>query len=941
MKQFPNQPVPPPGAPSPKFDIDALDPQLKASPIELKKWLDQRLPYLCGPHVEVFDPPCGQRGTILTIRGERFARARADNHVKIGGTDLPVLAASDTELRVLVTKNVDSGPLHVSVGGHIAKGPHDFKITGYPGTGEDGPPVFAAGVGQGQAGDVNPIGTLRVLIVVCQTTDRVPSSLPTVIQGLDDRWKNVRTFYDQASYGRTVVQYDIVNDAALLDGNFSDFVDLSGEQNIKSAQTGHVAAIAAQRAKDSGFNLDNYQMLCCVVYTNGAFVRAWGGVAQQTFYYDDGKPTTDPGHIHIDLTLAQAINLLWINESANWGRFAHEFGHNIVSAPTSTGDGTATLGEDVYGSDLVDPSAATAASFEMMANHDSHPIFTGYHLEKLGYYAAENIKTLTWDRNPHSEEVELVAHALAQDSASNRFHLLKVKVSDALTYYVEVRQRPGTTTQIFDEQIPIGAATNAGGVIVTRVIAGEMHNNQQTRFITLMHENEVQVSGDFVEDPARALRISVVSDSVQARPLVCRVKVEWAQTVVDDPSGAFDLKVEPWDTSYQSPDIWIDRTPLGSFDNPKDADGRPTGNGDKPWVNHVNQFTSRVHVSGAMGASNVKLTFYAVTPPGVGDNGNWAPIATTTIASIAKDGFVDASCNWVPVVGEHTCLRAFASAQLGEISGSNNGAQENVFEFQAAGSSPADPVFIRTAIRNPVDQPRAIHLSVRGVPRGWSAQIPNAWVWLDGNAERQIEILAWPTTDLNEYQFGRIKEGHCLGTAPLHLTGAVERNYLEKQEGVGTPPGSRFFLIGGTLNRVSVRRRASIQIEQDPSEKRKDKLGVKGSVTPAAAGQRVLVDALYPDGKTRRSVEVLTGEAGTFVACIDLNDETPGGGRASVAKFSGAPWAAPKPWAPKPHHPWPPQPPPPCRDGVYRLQAFIFHASELADAESNLAYLHR
>ena len=129
-----------------------------------------------------------------------------------------------------------------------------------------------------------------------------------------------------------------------------------------------------------------------------------------------------------------------------------------------------------------------------------------------------------------------------------------------------------------------------------------MHNNQQTRFITLMHDNRVQLAGATIEDPARALKITVVNDNVQARPLVCKVRVEWAQTIADDPNGSFDLKVEPWDGNYQTPDIWLDRDPFGTFDNPNDAEGRPTGAGDKPWVNHINQFTARLHVSGAMGA---------------------------------------------------------------------------------------------------------------------------------------------------------------------------------------------------------------------------------------------------------------------------------------------------------------------------------------------------
>ena len=120
------------------------------------------------------------------------------------------------------------------------------------------------------------------------------------------------------------------------------------------------------------------------------------------------------------------------------------------------------MGEDVYGSDLVDPAAATAQDFELMGNHDSHPIFTGFHLDKLGYYQAGNVIERQWDRNPHSEEIDLITHALAEDGDPNRFHLLKVKISEALTYFVEVRQRPGTTTQIFDDSIPIGAARQPG-----------------------------------------------------------------------------------------------------------------------------------------------------------------------------------------------------------------------------------------------------------------------------------------------------------------------------------------------------------------------------------------------------------------------------------------------------------------------------------------------
>jgi hypothetical protein len=439
------------------------------------------------------------------------------------------------------------------------------------------------------------------------------------------------------------------------------------------------------------------------------------------------------------------------------------------------------------------------------------------------------------------------------------------------------------------------------------VIAGQMYNNQQTRFITLMHDNRVQVTGDFVEDPARALRITVVNDSVQARPQVCKVRVEWAQTIVNDPNGAFDLAVDPWDGNYQSPDIWVDRDPtLGAFDNPTDAQGRPTGSGDKPWVNHVNQFTARVRVSGAMGTSNVKLTFYAVTPPGVGDNGNWSPIAVKNIANIPASGFMDTACNWVPVVGKHTCLKVYASQQLGEISGENNGAQENVIDFQAAGGSPADPLFIKTAVRNPLPERRRVHLSLSGVPVGWAAQIPHTWVWLEGNAEREIDVMVWPLADVNAYRFGSNKEGKLPGLAPVKVKGFIERSYTETMGPLEQVVGSRFYTIGGTFYRVEVRKRGTIRMEVSSKGERKEAIQVHGVVAPVRRGQRILVDVALPDGRTHRSVETRSDANGGFRATLKLVDDSSQ-----------------------------------VQSGAHLVQAFIHNAADLADAQSNVVTVVR
>jgi hypothetical protein len=444
---------------------------------------------------------------------------------------------------------------------------------------------------------------------------------------------------------------------------------------------------------------------------------------------------------------------------------------------------------------------------------------------------------------------------------------------------------------------------------VTRAIAGVMNNNQQTRFISLLHDNHCLRTGETAEDPARALRITVVDDNVQARPLVCRVRVEWAQTIADDPNGSFDLNVEPWGSDYSTPDIWVDRDPFGSFDQALDGQGRPLGNGDKPRVNKVNRFVSRVHVSGAMGAANVKVTQYAVSPPGVGDNGNWAPIATTTVPSIAANSFTDVVCNWVPVVGKHTCLKTYASSQLGEISGHNNSAQENVSDFVSSGGSPCEPVLVRTAIRNPVDERRAVQVTLTGVPRGWMAQLPHAWVWLDGLAERELDVAIWPVADYAAYQVGdperdRDKDRgrkEYVGTAPVRVRGIVERSYDVSTMPSGEPAASRFYPVGGVFYRVHVRHHADLAIEVGRDEEL-GKLGhtVYGWVRPAVGDQRVVVDVSEPGGTDVETLVVLTEPDGSFRVGFDL--------ARAYDVFGG---------------------------GTYVVQAFIFDADQLDDAESN------
>jgi hypothetical protein len=118
--------------------------------------------------------------------------------------------------------------------------------------------------------------------------------------------------------------------------------------------------------------------------------------------------------------------------------------------------------------------------------------------------------------------------------------------------------------------------------------------------------------------------------------------------------------------------------------------------------------------------------------------------------------------------------------------------------------------------------------------------------------------MIWPLADVNLYKFGNNKKGKFQATAPLRVAGFIERDYTEELDVSNTIPGSRFYTIGGKFYRTSVRKLATVGIEVEEKEQRKDTIIVHGSVTPAREDQQILMGLQFPDGKTRRSVQTKT-----------------------------------------------------------------------------------
>lgn len=848
-----------------------------------------------GPAIVDFQPWQGHAGTLMIIAGSGFAEERHANSVEVGGRPARVIAAELDRLTVITHHQTRTGPVKVTVDGVTAAGPRDFDVLAWPkpDAGDDGPPYSYAGAGTGgapSAGTVPPTGTARILVVVCNPTDLVPPNPANTRQDVVDTFADVTTFYDQASYGQLSVPVDVTNFVALLNdaAYYHRANGAAGYPNIDAAVLDQLMAECAQGAVNQGFDLNDYSVMVASVYLPGVGVRAWGGWSQSNFAYDNGAG------ISINITTTNPLGLIAQRHDADWGRAAHEFGHNLV-------DGGLALGEDVYASDLIDPGEATVQNFEMMGNHDSHPLFSGFYLHQLGWYNAANIVDLVWDRNPFSQEYDIVAHGLTQDANASRYHLVRIKVSDGLYYFVEVRQQPDPAAampQIFDENIPLpmGGAPDSG-VLVTKVITSELNNNHQTRLITLLQEQtRVMVTGDEAVDPLRTLRIVVVNDNLQARPRVCRVRIEWAQVIADTPGGDFDLRIEPWGPGWETRDIWIDRDPFGTYDN-VDAGGNPVGNGDAPRPLEINRFEARIRNDGSAAANNVKVTHYAVEPPGVGDNGNWAPLATYTVAAIPANGSVTRQVNWVPLVGEHTCLKVAISPQLGEVTTGNNSAQENVFTFQPAAGSVPEPVVMTVAVRNPLKDRTLVIISLQGVPYGYYVYFPHRWLWLDGLAERKLDLLVIPLIDIREMKQRK---------ADVRLFGRVPRVYSQKLDMTGYP-GSWLAPIGGILASVTPKHRSEVKLEDKVRPEKEKAVRVFGVVVPHIKDQQLRVDMTRPDGSIA-STHAKTDDNGRFSAAFDL---------AQKRRKPGATQG---------------------KGGIHTFQAHIINATQLAPADSNIVW---
>jgi hypothetical protein len=901
-------------------------------------------PGVSGPAILGFNPIQGCPGIALEITGRNFSQKRDDNLVIVGGEKAFVVDAKPTRLKVITSYMTKTGPLEVKINGDTAWSSADFTALGWPlaRDEQDGPPILITGFGSGRSAvDMPSTGDLNVLIVLCHPEGLEPPDPGALRDQIIDSYAEVRTYYQQASYGRLNLVPTVTTGWCILDRNLEDMLAPAPlEESYRPDIHPQAADYAAREAlggsptrEEKEDYLSEFTLIIAVVYINYSDSHPL-----HPFPRDEGSTLSyhnpDTG-IDIDLDNRSSVwTYMLLDEvwAADWKVIAHETGHCMVMTPvldvitSEFGESlgpwreAAILGEDLY---PTVGAEASAAYFDLMGHHSLAALFSAYYMEQLGYYDSENIEFRSRTDTPEiDEEFLVVAHGVGENTRTDRCHLVKLRIAPELYYYIEVRQRPDPDdpgSQVFDGEIslPFGSDLD-GGVVVTKVFTGLVNMNQRMRFITLMFPvmdetpqpyHPVLIEGEEVVDPARNLSI-IIGEIVSDRPLTYRVRVSWSPVGgTEVPPGDIRLRITPWNADYATPDIWINRSDndvAGHEGRRYDVDLHPelgldpVGNRDRPRVDSRNEFWGRVHCDGPPGQNieNLIMTFYSVVPPGVGDNGNWAPLGSMGKGRRSTGESIEDYYPWYPEIGEHTCLKLHASAELPTGEKLEASAQENVFEFLDAesGSIPA-PVVLPLAVRNPLDERIPVLVSVRGVPAGFVAHFPHCWVWLDPKEERELALTVIPTRDYFEYQKMEVSR------ATILVNGWIPRYYRE-EIGPGIFPPPCLFPIGGILARVTPKRKVTIQLWEDQKVSQPDKIGVEGGLTPQMGNEWVTIDLKDPVGR-QQTTEVSTDSRGRFNAIFELKaqpdkttekketEEPPSGVYVARALIISSPGAAP------------------------------------------------
>ncbi len=855
-----------------------------------------------------FSPKSAIPGTIVTIKGHGFNADPMLNTVKVGANPARVISGDGNTLRVVLYRNfssdfitVDNGSLSTTSSAKLMRDGNTTQAT--PLVDSDAELVEGIGYDYDKHYDMKPKElNQKILIVLVKPSDVDPEAnkpagfAGTAKQFIDDNLVSINDYFIQASYNTNSAAFSTTPDwiqisqprdfycwqqddidraqAALdainLDPSASQADIDEAQQKVNSAKDAirtlqepeFLFAEALIGAKAAVTDFDTY--------TDYFLIVAGPPLRGQCCWNESGYHAESTRlNLNFDITFPNPKGGVYVAQQADWGRMAHELSHFFAIG-------------DIYSEGYADGTFTEGnfARFDLMGNHDTHPLYSGYNITKKMHYFTEsvigNVANLDWhsvaDKN---ETFEVIAHSSNQDPDGNGVaHVIKLKVSEGLYYFVEVRQQPDPANEyIFDTSIPLPSPAPAikGGVIIYKAVENNNQSNNNERPVGLLAPFRLMQAGEHFSDPARTIKITV-EEKLADRPAKFRVRVEWGHLPSANPDGQFDLRITPWNPPpWETVDIWVNSTKNDETDparviykNHEPGDETlPIGNGDAPWVGHPNTIFARVANEGVQETpEDVEVTFYINNPPGVGDDGTWAPFSTVNIGKLAAGEvrIIEANRDWRPSVDDHTCIDVRLHPMTGEVTFENNRAQENFNDFETGSSSPYTPVEFDFIARNPYDAPVVMNLVAHNVPEKWFVAFDHGSVWLKPHENKKVHTVIW--TDRTPEWVSKERE-------------KSPRKPLINIEGICYKWGDQVFPVGGITAMVNAVRKVDIRWEPRKSSKVKTPFIIQGNVTPEAGVNSMAVHIEDPNGKLH-SERFQTNANGSFNVQTKYLPPTPG-----------------------------------------------------------------
>ena len=206
--------------------------------------------------IALIQPGQGLPGTVVTITGRGFNPDPFANTVTIGGRSVRVISGSETELRVVVLRDIVTGRVVVDTGSGVITSASDFRRDGTtaratPLEDSDARLVEGKGMPTDKRFDMAAQGlNQKVLVVLAKPSDINPEDLApagkTARQDVIDKLANANTYFREASYNQLSADFTVLPDWVAL-SQIRDFYVWQAD-DVNRAQAAVTAAEAALTA---------------------------------------------------------------------------------------------------------------------------------------------------------------------------------------------------------------------------------------------------------------------------------------------------------------------------------------------------------------------------------------------------------------------------------------------------------------------------------------------------------------------------------------------------------------------------------------------------------------------------------------------------------------------------------------------------------------------